>query len=239
MAGFQASIGALNDLRDRIDDAVGQPWKPIPSGRVGPGAARSVVVAGALVGSAASLVLGPATLLVGLAGYGLGVAYDLSLKRTAWGWACFALALPLVPIYAWLGVGAGLPPNVGTLILLGGLAGTELAVANGLVDVATDAGVGTGGIAVRLGLTRARFVMVATAFGLLAVAWLSTLFGAGLAGSDAVTAADLAAPVIGSVALLAGVAMSLRGEATWSWRGWHVQALGVAILALTWILAAS
>jgi hypothetical protein len=54
-----------------------------------------------------------------------------------------------------------------------------------------------------------------------------------------VTAADLAAPVIGSVALLAGVAMSLRGEATWSWRGWHVQALGVAILALTWILAAS
>ncbi len=58
MAGFQASIGALNDLHDRVDDAVGQPWKPIPSGRVGPGAARSVVVAGAVVGSAGSLVLG-------------------------------------------------------------------------------------------------------------------------------------------------------------------------------------
>ncbi len=239
MAGFQASIGALNDLRDRIDDAVGQPWKPIPSGRVGPGAARSVVVAGAVVGSAGSLVLGPATLLAGLAGYGLGVAYDLGLKRTPWGWACFALALPLVPVYAWLGVGAGLPPNLGTLILLGGLAGTELAVANGLVDVATDAGTGTGGVAVWLGRRRARFVMVATALGTLAAAWLSTLLGAGLVGSDAPTVPDLLVPVIGSVALLAGVAMSLRSEAIWSWRGWHVQALGVAILALTWIVAAS
>ncbi len=130
------------------------------------------------------LLLGPATLLVGLAGYGLGVAYDLGLQRTAWGWVCFALALPLVPVYAWLGVGAGLPPDVGTLILLGVIAGTELAVANGLVDVTTDAGVGTAGIAVRLGLVRARLVMVATALGLLALAWLPTLLGAGLAGSD-------------------------------------------------------
>ncbi len=81
--------------------------------------------------------------------------------------------------------------------------------------------------------------MVATALGTLALAWLSTLLGAGLAGSDALTVPDLVAPIIGSVALLAGVAMSLRSEAIWSWRGWHVQALGVAILALTWIVAAS
>lgn len=239
MAGFQASIGALNDLHDRVDDAVGQPWKPIPSGRVGPGAARSVAVAGAVVGSAGSLLLGPAALLVGLVGYGLGVAYDLGLKRTPWGWACFALALPLVPVYAWLGVGAGLPPNVGTLILLGVLAGAELAVANGLVDVTTDAGVGAVGIAVRLGPVRARLVMVAMALGLLALAWLPTLLGAGLAGSDSPTLSGLLGPVIGSVALLAGVAMSLRGGAMWSWRGWHVQALGVAILAVSWIVAAS
>ncbi|HVQ21698.1 MAG TPA: hypothetical protein VMT36_00365, partial [Candidatus Saccharimonadia bacterium] len=116
--------------------------------------------------------------------------------------------------------------------------GTELAVANGLVDVATDAGVGTGGVAVRLGLRRARLVMVATAFGLLAVAWLPTLLGAGIAGSSP-TLSDLVAPIVGSAALLAGVAMSLRSEAAWSWRGWHVQAVGVAMLALTWILAAS
>ena len=239
MAGFQASIGALNDLHDRVDDAIGQPWKPIPSGRVGPATARSVAVAGAVVGSVGSLLLGPATLLVGLAGYGLGVAYDVRLKRTAWGWACFALALPLVPVYAWLGASAGLPPTGGTLILLGVLAGSELAVANGLVDVTTDADVGTVGITVRLGLVRARVLMVAMALGLLALAWLPTLLGAGLAGSDPPTPSDLVAAVIGSVALLVGVAMSLRGDAIWSWRGWHVQAIGVAILAVGWIVAAS
>jgi 4-hydroxybenzoate polyprenyltransferase len=239
MAGFQASIGALNDLHDRADDAIGQPWKAIPSGRVAPGTARWVVVASGAVGSLGSFVLGPAPLLVGLGGYGLGVAYDLGLKRTPWGWACFALALPLVPVYAWLGVGAGLPPNVGILIVLGGLAGTELAIANGLVDAATDADIGTGGVVVRLGWTRARLVMVATALGTLSVAWLSTLIGAGHAGPDERALLQLVASVIGTVALLAGVAMSLRGEPTWSWRGWHLQALGVAMLALTWILAAS
>ena len=135
MAGFQASIGALNDLHDRDADAVGQPWKPIPSGRVGLGAARSVAVAGALVGVGGSLVLGPATLLVGLAGYGLGVAYDLGLKRTAWGGSASRSPCRSSPSMPGSGVGAGLPPNVGILFLLGGLAGTELAVANGLVDV--------------------------------------------------------------------------------------------------------
>ena len=167
------------------------------------------------------------------------MAYDLGLKRTPWGWACFALALPLVPVYAWLGVGAGLPPNVGTLVLLGALAGTELAVANGLVDIGTDTGVGTAGVVVRLGQRRARSAMVATALGTLAVAWLSTLLGGGLVGTTAPTVASLVAPIIGSAVLLAGVAMSLRSGAIWSWRGWHVQALGVAILALTWIVAAS
>ena len=99
--------------------------------------------------------------------------------------------------------------------------------------------IGTGGIAVRLGRTRARYVMVATALGTLALAWLSTLLDLGLAGADTPTVLDLVASIIGSVALLAGVAMSLRSGAIWSWRGWHVQAFGVAILALTWIVAAS
>ena len=72
-----------------------------------------------------------------------------------------------------------------------------------------------------------------------ALAWLSTLLGGGLAGADARSCRTCWHPLVGSVALLAGVAMSLQGEAIWSWRGWHVQAVGVAILALTWILAAS
>jgi 4-hydroxybenzoate polyprenyltransferase len=233
MAGFQASIGAVNDLRDRDDDAIGQPWKAIPSGRVSQSQARLVAVAGLLVGVAGSVALGPATVLVGLLGYGLGVAYDLWLKRTGWGWLCFAIALPLVPVYAWLGVGAGLPPSVPRLFALGGLAGLELAIANGLVDAPADLGLGGRGVAVRLGPTRARTVMVVAALGTLAIAWL-TLLG-GDPGSLGQVGPGLAAMALGSLLLVGGVAMSLRRSAAWTRRGWQAQALGVAIVAIAWV----
>mgnify|MGYP003694714329 CR=1 FL=1 len=103
-------------------------------------------IAGAVVGSAGSLTPGAGhPCSSAWPAYGLGGRYDLGLQRTAWGWACFALALPLVPDLCLARCRRrGLPPDVGTLILLGGLAGTELAVANGLVDVTTDSDVGTG-----------------------------------------------------------------------------------------------
>lgn len=237
MAGFQASIGALNDVHDRDGDALGQPWKPIPSGRVGLRAAYAAAAVGAAVGVIGSLALGPATLLVGLLGFALGVAYDLRLKGTAWGWLCLALALPLVPVYAWLGVGAGLPPALGTLCLLGGLAGLELAVANGLVDAPGDGRLGGRGIAIRLGPQRARVVMAAAAVGVVGLAWLTLL---GLGGAEGWLAPDalLIALLVGSVILVGGLAMSLRRDAVWSWRGWQVQALGVAVVALVWLASA-
>ena len=234
MAAFQASIGALNDLHDRDDDAIMQPWKPIPSRRVSLRTARWIVAAGALVGILGSMALGLATLIVGLAGYGLGVVYDLGLKRTSWGWLCFAIALPLVPVYASLGVGAGLPPQVATLALLGGLAGTELAVAHGLVDAPSDRALGARGIAIRLGATRARAVMAVAAFGALGVAWIS--FGvAGAAASFGSPRWGMPALALGSLVLIAGVALSARDDSAWAWRGWQTQAAGVALLALAWL----
>ena len=235
MGGFQASIGTINDLRDRDDDARTQPWKPIPSGRVSPRTARSIAVVGAVVGALGSLALGPGALLVGLFGYGLGLAYDLRLKRTAWGWLCFAIALPLVPVYAWLGVGEGLPPQAATLFLLGALAGTELAIANGLVDAPGDGRLGGLGIAVRLGATKARAAMAVASLGVLGVAWVSIGTGAA-AASPASLGTGVTALVIGSLVVVAGVAMSLRHAAAWSWRGWQAQGMGVAILALAWLV---
>lgn len=237
MAGFQVSIGALNDLSDRDGDAVGQPWKPIPSGRVRLRTAGWVVGLGAGIGVIGSLALGPATLLVGLLGYALGVAYDLRLKGTAWGWLCLALALPLVPVYAWLAVDAGLPPTVGMLFLIGGLAGVELAVANGLVDAPADGRIGRRGIAIRLGPHGARVVMAAAAAGVIGLAWFS-LLGPRTAGSHPASGALVVALLAGSLILVSGVAMSLRRDAAWSWRGWQVQALGVAVVALVWLASA-
>ena len=236
MAGFQASIGAINDLRDRDDDAIGQPWKAIPSGRVSPQAARRVAVAGLLLGVAGSLALGPATVLVGLLGYGLGVGYDVWLKRTGWGWLCFAIALPLVPVYAWLGVGAGLPPSLPRLFVLGALAGLELAIANGLVDAPSDGGLGGRGVAVRLGPSRARGVMVGAALGTLAVAWF-TVLSTGVSWTVGQAALVSLAMVLGTVVLLGGITMSLQRGAAWTWRGWQAQAVGVAIVAVAWMVA--
>jgi 4-hydroxybenzoate polyprenyltransferase len=195
------------------------------------------VAAGAGVGVVGSLALGPATLLVGLLGYALGVAYDLRLKGTAWGWLCLALALPLVPVYAWLGVDAGLPPTVGMLFLLGGLAGVELAIANGLVDAPADGRIGRRGIAIRLGPEGARVVMAAAAAGVLGLAWL-LLFGPGMGAGPPPSGALVLALLVGTLILVGGVAMSLRRDPAWSWRGWQVQAFGVAVVALVWLASA-
>jgi 4-hydroxybenzoate polyprenyltransferase len=233
MAAFQASIGAVNDLRDLDDDAVGQPWKPIPSGRVTRRTAGWVAAIGLTVGVVGSLALGVGVLFVGLAGYGVGVSYDLRLKRTAWGWLGFAVGLSLVPVYAWLGAGAGLPPDLGMLLVLGGLAGLELALANALVDAPADGRIGARGLAVRLGPRRARRLMAAAAVGVVGLAWLSML-GVGTTGEPRSSALAVTGLVLGTTLLATGVAMSARDDAAWSWRGWPVQACGVAVMAVIW-----
>jgi 4-hydroxybenzoate polyprenyltransferase len=229
MAGFQVSIGAMNDLADQALDTVAKPWKPLPASRVSAVATRRIALVGYLMGAALSAFAGLAPLLVGLAGHGLGLAYDLRLKRAGWGWLAFALALPLVPIYAWTGAGAGLPPRLGALVLLGALAGLQLALANELVDLDADAATHGRGLAVRLGRRRAAMTMLVAAGAVLSVAGL-TLSGASSAALFALVAASGVAAV--------GAAASTRSAPRWRWLGWQAQALGVALLALAWIPAA-
>lgn len=229
MAGFQSSIGALNDLRDRDDDMLVKRWKPLPAGRVTPALARQVALGGGVGGALLSALAGPATLAVGLCGYGLGVLYDLGLKRTAWGWTAFALALPLVPVYAWLGAGAGLPPQAAVLAVVGPLAGLALACANGLADFEQDLATGAHGIAVRLGRARTLVVMAAADVTLIALCWLT------VAGSSGVATALLA----GTATLVVGATWSSRDAVRWRWLGWQAQAIGVAGLAVGWLSGAA
>jgi len=229
MAGFQASIGALNDIHDRSDDEVAKPWKPLPAGRVTFAAARATALGGGLLGFLLSAAAGPAALAIGLIGYGLGVAYDLGLKRTGWGWLAFALALPLVPVYAWVGAAARLPPDTLVVAVMGPLAGLALACANGLVDLERDAVAGGRGVAVRLGRWRATAAIVAADIALVAVAWATSI------GERGVTPALVAA----TVTLAVGAAWSARMAVRWRWLGWQAQAAGVAILAVGWLAGAA
>ena len=232
MLGFQVSIGAINDLRDREDDVLVQPWKPLAAGRVSARTAIAIAGGGGLVGAMLSWAAGPASLLVGLSGYGLGLAYDLRLKRTAWGWVAFAIALPLVPVYAWVGVGLGLPPSAGALAILGALAGFSLAVANGLVDRAGYHDRGSGSLAVRMGPARARAAIVIADVLLLIAAAVT------LVGGTGAPVASLAAFVGATVALGVGAFWSTRATGSWPWLGWQAQAVGVALLGIGWLAAA-
>jgi len=229
MAGFQVSIGAANDLADRDLDALAKPWKPLPSGRVSVPAARRAAIAAYLVGVALSAAAGPAPLVVGLAGHGLGLAYDLRLKRVGWGWLALAVALPLVPVYAWTGAGAGLPPRLGPLVVLGLLAGLQLGLANELVDLEADAAGRGRGLAVRLGRRGAALTMAAAALALLGVAVLT---------APGATTSTLGVLSAAAMASLIGAACSARDAPRWRWLGWQAQAVGVVLLALAWLSAA-
>jgi 4-hydroxybenzoate polyprenyltransferase len=230
MAGFQVSIGTVNDIADRHLDAHVKAWKPLPAGRLPLRVAKGIAFAAYLLGVGLSALAGLAPLVVGLVGHGVGLAYDLRLKRAGWGWLAFTLALPLVPVFAWLGAGAGLPPRLGPLAVLAVLAGLQLAVANELADLDADAASGGRGLAVRLGRRRARGLMVMVAAAVLGLAGLTLGVGA------PITAVAFGA---GAAVSVAGTTASTRDAPRWRWLGWQAQALGLALVALAWIPGAA
>ena len=79
---------------------------------------------------------------VAVAGTATGYAYDLRLKTTAWAWLPFAIGLPLLPVYAWVGATGQVPAPFVLLVPLAVLAGAAVALLNGLVDVERDRAAG-------------------------------------------------------------------------------------------------
>ncbi|HUQ44908.1 MAG TPA: UbiA family prenyltransferase, partial [Candidatus Limnocylindria bacterium] len=155
MLALQVSIGALNDWADAPRDAVAKQGKPIAAGLVTPQAALGLAAVGLLLGLALSLGSGPAVALVALAGAGLGYAYDFRLSRTIFSWLPLSLALPLLPVHAWLGATGSIPTGLVTVVPVALLAGVVLALSNGLVDLERDHATGKAGIVIRLGEGRA------------------------------------------------------------------------------------
>ena len=143
MTALQASIGALNDIHDAPDDAGHKPGKPIPAGLVSVPAAWAVVVTGAALGiglgTLADVRVGVLAVVVLLIGYG----YDLVAKGTAWSWLPFALGIPLLPVYGWLGATGDLPAFFIALVPMAMLAGAALAIANARADLERDVAAGT------------------------------------------------------------------------------------------------
>jgi 4-hydroxybenzoate polyprenyltransferase len=229
MVALQVSIGALNDLTDVERDRDRKPGKPIPAGAVGRGTARIAVAAGLLVGMTLSALAGVVPALVALMGTTTGYAYDLRLKATPWAWLPFAVGLPLLPVYAWVGAIGRLPGAFLGLLPLAVAAGAAVALSNGLVDLDRDRAAGVATPALRLGARRA----------LRLAAGLSVAIATGVGLTLTIVGASPTAWLValgGTTCLAAGLPLLGSSAAARREIGWEASAVGIGLLAASWAL---
>jgi 4-hydroxybenzoate polyprenyltransferase len=152
-AAMQISIAMLNDYCDRRLDAASKPGKPIPRGLIH---AREALIGGFVMIAIMLILLIQLpllALLVSLCYLVLGQAYNLGLKSTPFSGIVFALAMPLIPLYAFAGIGR-VPYVLFWLIPTGFFLGIALNLANSLPDIEQDAANGAKTLAVVLGVKR-------------------------------------------------------------------------------------
>ncbi len=150
-AAMQVSIAMMNDYCDRGLDAASKPDKPLVRGLVTP---REALVASVAMVVVMLLLLEPLNrlaLILSLCYLALAQAYNLGLKSTPLSGLLFALAMPLIPAYAFAGLGRVLPVLI-WLIPVGFLLGVTLNLANALQDLEGDAAHGARTLAVVLGV---------------------------------------------------------------------------------------
>ncbi len=230
MTLLQLGIGTVNDLVDAPHDADRKAGKPIPEGLVDRGAARAAAVVLFLAGLALAVTVSLAIAGLSIIVIGIGLAYDLRLKGTAWSWLPFAIGIPILPVYGWLGATGTLPPAFAALVPAAVAAGTALAIGNSLVDVERDRAAGRTSVADRLGPHRAARVAAALLALVAAIATGSALLAdVPVAGVVGILVAGL---VAAGAALVAADGSPARRE--WAWR---IQALALAVLAVTWVRA--
>jgi 4-hydroxybenzoate polyprenyltransferase len=136
-AAMQLSIAVLNDYCDRQRDTLSKKHKPIPLGLVRPQEALIIGLLLMVIMVALLLPLPPLALFISLLYLALGQGYNLGLKSTPLSGIVFALAIPLIPVYAFVGVGHVLP-LVFWLVPVAALLGVALNLANSLPDIEED-----------------------------------------------------------------------------------------------------
>jgi len=157
-----ATSQAVNDWYDRHVDAINEPQRPIPSGRVPGRWGLAIAIAWSVVSMLVAASLGPFVLAAAALGLALAWAYSappLRLKRNGW-WGNSAVALSY----------EGLPWVTGAAVMLGGaappvqvfvLAALYSAGAHGIMTlndfkaIEGDVRTGVRSLPVRLGAARA------------------------------------------------------------------------------------
>ena len=227
----QCAIGVANDYFDRDLDALSKPWKPIVAGLVPVRAAAALAIALAGAAAAFAATLGAGSFLLAMLGMSCGLAYDVRLKRTVLSAIPYMIAIPTLPIWVWLTVGAW-QPVLWWLLPLGGLIGLALHLANTLPDIDADVTHGIAGLAHRLGARRSMLL-----------AWIS--FASALALSAGLVPfigyeMRFYAPAlaIGLAALAASaVAFGARRDEFALRLGFSALSVASAVLAVGWLAA--
>jgi 4-hydroxybenzoate polyprenyltransferase len=231
MTLLQAGIGATNDLVDAPRDAGLKPGKPIPAGLVSPEAARRLAIGsfglGIFLGGIAG---GPAVGALAFVVIAIGLTYDLRLKGTAWSWLPFAVGIPVLPVFGWLGAAGRLPAAFAVLLPAAVASGAALAIANALVDVERDRAAGVSSIAIALGPRRAWILQA----GLLLLVGIAAIVSVRPLGGSPEGAIGVA---LGAIVPIVGVVIGRSGGLGRRERAWELEAIGVAILGIAWMVA--
>lgn len=232
MTLLQFAIGALNDLADASSDAGRKQGKPIPAGLITMRTARVVAVSCAALGVTLAALQSPA--LAGLAVLGLAIGgwYDLRAKGTALSWLPFALGIPLLPVYGWLGATGELPAIFLILVPAAANAGAALAIANALVDVERDIDAGDTSIAVALGARRAASLVVLLHAVVATLAVGSAIILGAPGGWSLAIAAACVVPISGAVV---GIIAAKRPGTGWREVAFEIQAVGTGLVAVAWL----
>lgn len=231
MLGLQFSIGAANDYFDADLDALSKPSKPIPAGLLSRPAAALIAAGCGAFALWVAAIFDLFVLAMAAAMLAAGLAYDALLKRGPWGWIAYAVAFPILPLYAWYGAAGELPPRYELLLPVAALAGPALQLANGLVDVERDRAAGIETLVGRLGRSAARRLMAALLMLVHGIAWLTLISG------EVAPAPAMAALVIGSGLAAVGIGLSTSSDQVRREQGWKAQAVAIALLALGWLSA--
>jgi len=152
-----ATSQAINDWFDRHVDAINEPQRPIPSGRIAGRWGLYIALAGSVLSLATAAALGPWVLLSASIGLLLAWAYSAPparLKRNGW-WGNAAVGLSYEGL-AWLtgaAVIAGTLPGASILLvaLLYSTGAHGIMTLNDFKSIAGDRRMGIGSLPVRLG----------------------------------------------------------------------------------------
>lgn len=151
---MQCAIAVFNDYCDRhLDIAAAKKRKPLVNGLVRPNEALILGSAFVILMLVLLLLLNLPALLISLLYLAFGMAYNLGLKSTPLSGIVFALAIPLIPVYAFVAVNH-IVPLLYWLVPVAALLGIALNLANSLPDLEEDAANHARTLAVFLGLRR-------------------------------------------------------------------------------------